>query len=101
MGEVVHIAGPDVVHAGRYVRQRCAWCGEELISADLAHVATPTVTTETGEPVDNVFPTWPPGTLVGRDGPVSYHVEPGENGRVPETSCIRADPMVLEGDLHG
>lgn len=101
MAEVVHIAGPDVVHAERYVRQRCAWCGEDLISADLARISTPTVTTESGDRIDNVFPTWPPGSLVGRDGCTSYHVEPGPDGRVPETCCIRSDPMVLEGVLHG
>lgn len=39
-GAVTHIAGLDV-QVGRYLRQRCAWCGAMLSDYDLARVAVP------------------------------------------------------------
>jgi len=38
---VTHIAGIDVEVQGRFLRQRCSWCGEILIDEDYAMTAMP------------------------------------------------------------
>jgi len=38
---VTHIAGIDVEVQGRFLRQRCSWCGEILIDEDYANIAMP------------------------------------------------------------
>ena len=32
---VTHIAGPVLSRGGRYIRQRCSWCGAVLIDVDI------------------------------------------------------------------
>ena len=39
-GIVTHIAGPEIVVQGRWMRQRCSWCGAILINYDLDTVAS-------------------------------------------------------------
>lgn len=38
---VVHIAGVDIEVHGRYLRQRCSWCGEILTDYDYTLTASP------------------------------------------------------------
>lgn len=38
---VTHIAGVDVEVQGRFLRQRCSWCGELLLDYDYANTAMP------------------------------------------------------------
>lgn len=35
MDSVTHISGLEITVEGRYMRQRCAWCGEILLDRDL------------------------------------------------------------------
>lgn len=36
---VLHFLGPWVIVEGRFLRQRCAWCGAMLVDVDLGSVA--------------------------------------------------------------
>ena len=38
---VTHIAGIEVEVEGRFLRQRCAWCGEVLLNYDYASISMP------------------------------------------------------------
>lgn len=76
---VTHIAGL-VLEIGVYIRQRCAWCGAELINVDVTRVAIQT-------PEDGSEPTiatWPVGAQIRVDGAASYVVE---GNQLPEDSC--------------
>jgi hypothetical protein len=87
---ITHIAGPDITidgEYGRYLRQRCAWCGDVLLEYDLARVAVPV-----GQPGPPA--TWPLGSLVSIDGPLSTVVEPVD--RLPDDACAR-NPATLPG----
>jgi hypothetical protein len=90
---ITHIAGPDIVWDGRYLRQRCAWCGATLIDQDLTLVAV------AGDPAP--FPTWPVGDLIRVDGNMTVVVHefrglfPGEEPtKAPDDACLRLDPQV-------
>jgi len=37
---MTHIAGLGITIQGRYMRQRCAWCGLVLLDYDLAEIAS-------------------------------------------------------------
>jgi hypothetical protein len=37
-----HVAGCDLEVQGRYLIQRCSWCGAVLLSYDYARIASPT-----------------------------------------------------------
>jgi len=65
---VVHIAGTVIVLFGRYMRQRCDWCGVILLEYDLARVAGLVGT-------DPTPAHWPPGSLVRVDGNVSAAID--------------------------
>ena len=88
-----HIAGLDVLWDGRYLRQRCAWCGATLLDYDLTTINVPEG--QEGPPA-----TWPVGALVRRDGCASYTVDPepseqgGDLSVPPEDACARLDPAV-------
>ncbi len=84
---ITHIAGPDITIDGRYLRQRCAWCGDVLLEYDLERVAVPVG--QTGPPV-----TWPLGSLVSIDGPAM--VAMGNVNRLPDDACSR-NPLTLPG----
>jgi hypothetical protein len=81
---VVHIAGACVYLFGRYIRQRCEWCGIILVEYDLQRVAVPIG--QPGEPAH-----WEPGSLVRVDGALSASIEdvPRIDGDVqlPMDSC--------------
>ena len=79
-----HIASIDVTVDGRYLRQRCAWCGAVLLDYDLALIAVP-------EGQDPTPGTWPAGALVRTDGAVSSVVEAEV---MPDDACARIDPAI-------
>jgi hypothetical protein len=92
-GEVVHVAGPCITFAGRWVRQRCVWCGHVLIDMDLARtlVELPADGSEPDHPKG-----WADDALVHVDGGMSW-VDPADDndeGRVPDRCCMRLDPAV-------
>ena len=81
---VVHIAGAWLTLFGRYMRQRCEWCGIVLVEYDLHRVAVPTG--QPGEP-----PHWEPGSLVRVDGNMSAAIDNPRTGdgevQLPPDSC--------------
>lgn len=82
---VTHIAGAQLHLFGRYLRQRCDWCGVIIIEYDLARVMVPEGQT-TGTPA-----MWPVGGLIRVDGHMSAEVESVEDEpgvfRLPMDSC--------------
>jgi hypothetical protein len=85
-GEVVHVAGPCITFAGRWVRQRCVWCGHVLIDMDLARTA-------------NQSARWAVDALVHVDGSMSWvdTADDNDEGRVPDRCCMCLDPAVAGG----
>lgn len=69
---VTHIAGGALVICGRYMRQRCEWCGIILIEYDLKRTAVhpPTLSEPPALPAH-----WPPGKLVRVDKHISAVIE--------------------------
>lgn len=86
MSAVVHIAGVHI-QVGKYLRQRCGWCGAVLLDYDLSNLAVPV-----GD--DPTPATWPIGALVQVDGGLSVLVEHEDGQPLPEDSCGRIDPQV-------
>jgi hypothetical protein len=84
---VVHIAGVHVVIGGRYLRQRCGWCGATLLDYDLARIAVP-------EGQDPTPGTWTHGGLVLIDGGLSAAVEHEDGAELPDGACAKLDPQV-------
>jgi hypothetical protein len=91
-----HIPGDAIVVSGRFMRQRCAWCGKTLLDYDLTRVATPVAPGEQPQPGKH-----PTGELVRFDGGVSYPIDTADLSRgacghtlTPEDSCTRLDPAV-------
>lgn len=85
-GTITHIAGLDV-QAGRYLRQRCSWCGAVLSDYDLARVAV----------LEGLNPrpaTWTVGALVAIDGIASWVVEHEDGAELPADACAQLDPAV-------
>lgn len=85
--DIAHIAGPELIFAGRWQRQRCSWCGATIIDLDLLNLIVP----------------------VGSGPPSSYAqgalVRVTENGNVylgqfdlqnalPDNSCTMFDPSI-------
>jgi hypothetical protein len=97
----IHIAGADVEYDGRYLVQRCAWCGAVILAFDYTRTAV--AGNEWSPPA-----TWPVGELVRftYDGPVASFgevtltrtvmelIEPRPE-KVPEDACMRAIPFEL------
>lgn len=88
-----HVAGLDVTKDGRWVRQRCAWCGTVLVDEDATNVARPI---EEGVNPEEMTPAqwvgvWAMGAMVKIDGPVRSRVE----GEVyPDDACLAVDPAI-------
>jgi len=81
---VTHLAGIDITVEGRFVRQRCSWCGELLISTDVTILAVPV-----GQ--DNTFRSWEVGAWVEvtTGNPTCYMVvDPPAEDKFPDNSCI-------------
>jgi hypothetical protein len=94
MTSITHLAGPAITWDGRYVRQRCSWCGAILIDLDMERVMVPVADRDRG------VATWPFESFVRVDGPMSSTVDaqpsaqdPGAT-RVPPDCCMRLDPRV-------
>jgi len=81
---VTHIAGANIVLFGRYLRQRCDWCGIVLLEYDLERIAVPV-----GQ--DPMPGHWDPGTLVRVDGNISAAIDnpqiTDEGIQLPPDSC--------------
>lgn len=86
-----HLAGIHVTKDGRYVRQRCAWCGEILVDEDASLVQRPIEDIRGDETPAEFVGTWPAATLVRIDGPVRSVVE---SDRYPEDCCMALDPEI-------
>jgi hypothetical protein len=85
-GAITHIAGLDV-QVGRFLRQRCAWCGAVLGDYDLACVAV-----LEGQ---NLRPAmWTVGALVAIDGAAAWAVEHEDGTELPANACAQLDPAV-------
>lgn len=88
-----HIAAPHITVDDRYLRQRCAWCGELLLDLDLDRVEVPI-----GQPGPPA--TWPMGALVTVDGPASWTAgAPGD--RMPDDACVRRINADQAGGILG
>lgn len=92
-----HIPGECITLGGRFMRQRCSWCGKTLLDYDLTRVAVEIVPGE--EPRGPGH--YPTGSLVRFDGPVSLVLEADELGHddaghvlTPDDACTRLDPAV-------
>lgn len=104
MAREVHIAGLPQMWDGRYLRQRCAWCGAVLIDEDLTLIRVSIPEGKTAEQAyadgDLAPSTWPVNALVARDGHATYLVEAEPSAinpqatKVPEDCCMRLDPAV-------
>ena len=67
---MTHISAQVVIIEGRYVRQRCAWCGEMLIDYDLEKTAVVVVNGKTELPG-----VWATDRLIHVDGNQSTLLE--------------------------
>ena len=95
----VHVAGQWVLWDGRYLRQRCSWCGTLLIDVDMSmiQVAIPAGKTEDQARTDGDldYPTWQIGALVAFDGAAPFVIAvPGDMVTVPDDCCMKLDPAV-------
>ena len=84
MAETIHIAGMQIDIGGRYLRQRCSWCGFVLIDYDLSMMAFAVEPGEEPKPPAM----WEVGALVLVDGAMSTTVEHADGERLPPTSCV-------------
>lgn len=94
-----HIPGAAITLNGRYMRQRCEWCGKTLLDYDLSLVAVQVVPGEEPRGPGQ----YPVGELVRIDGNASYPVNPDELRRdddgnvvMPGDACTRLDPAVTK-----
>ena len=76
-----HIASQTITMEGRYMRQRCVWCGVLLTDYDMFMIAT----SDGKEPGS-----WTCGALVRVDGNVRT-VVPGE--KIPDDCCYCVNPL--------
>lgn len=86
-----HIAGPMITVMGRYMRQRCSWCGYVLDEYDLERVAAPEG--QSGSPVG--FPVGEQVFVDPTHNPVVSYViatelltDDGSEGKLAEDSCV-------------
>lgn len=106
MAELIHLVGTEITVEGRYLRQRCSWCGALLLDYDLASVARPL---EEGEDPENPNPwkpaTWTVGGFVAVDDHSGWrmaraveatpHPEHEGEFRMPKGNCcLLLDPAV-------
>jgi hypothetical protein len=88
-----HLAGDPVTVEGRWIRQRCSWCGVALIDVDLELI----LVAETTEP--DAYPTWIPGFWIRvlPGPPICSRVVDDLAGKLPVDACVRdVAPIVLE-----
>jgi hypothetical protein len=85
-GVITHIAGLDV-QVGRFLRQRCAWCGAVLDDYELGCVAGLGIH-------DSRPPMWEVGALVAVDDGAFWVVDHEDGADLPPNSCAVLDPAV-------
>lgn len=92
-----HIPGEAVTVGGRYMRQRCEWCGKTLIDHDLSLVQVQIVPGEEPRPPAH----FPVGALVRLDGNAAFVLNPDDLGQdaaghtvSPGDCCTQLDPAV-------
>jgi hypothetical protein len=78
---MIHFAGFSVQIGKRWVRQRCAWCGEIIEEADLCNLAT-----HDGSP----WEVWAIGQLVEVKGPLRSAVPHVDGNPLPDGTCADA-----------
>lgn len=83
---VVHIAGLPIQMEGRYIRQRCGWCGAMIEDIDLTMIAV------AGE--DTSVPLWTQGHLISIDG--GLRCDLGSVEEVPSNCCAAIDLSVTQ-----
>jgi hypothetical protein len=88
---VVHIAGVCLTVFGRFMRQRCDWCGIILLEYDLSRIAVPV--DQPGPP-----PYWTAGSLVRVDGHVSAEILNPES--VDGQTQLKSDSCVFDPDTQ-
>lgn len=93
---MTHVAGPCLTLFGRYMRQRCSWCGAVLLEYDLSRVAVPV-----GQ--DPTPASWPVGEQIYVDNSAVPHVgyvvktetnDDGTEAKIAEDSCM-GNPLTL------
>jgi hypothetical protein len=90
-----HLAGIHVTVDGRYVRQRCAWCGEIIVDADATLIAKPVADIREGETAAEFVGVWPVSRFVrvdGRNPRVTELLDEAEG--YPDDACMAIDPAV-------
>ena len=83
---IAHLAGPDLTVDGRWMRQRCAWCGEVLLDYDLARVAVPV-----GQPGPSPFEIGKFIEVTSGNPKMSTALD-WDSDKLPETACMRFPP---------
>ena len=80
---MIHLAGITITVEGRFVRQRCSWCGVLLTDMDLAN-------TMIQEGSGRVPKGWETGAWVRVDGtnPTWYSVVESPLDKFPPGSCL-------------
>lgn len=85
----VHIAG-FAVRVGNQLRQRCAWCGDEIIDVDLSCIMAPVKAD--GSPPDP-YAVWEMNALVAVDGNHSWVIT-DHGGELPPECCTKDQPKL-------
>jgi hypothetical protein len=91
-----HVAGLDLEVQGRYLIQRCAWCGGVLLAYDYLRTATPGEWEKPG--------TWPHGALIRctYDGTITSRNDVAlsrtmqtivDSDRLPDDACALTMPL--------
>ncbi len=75
-----HIAGATIVIGGKYLVQRCSWCGIAIIEHDLEHTAV------MGDGKE-ICRGWEGFVRIEGDGPTMYSGVEVEDGKLPDDFC--------------
>lgn len=84
-----HFASNTITVEGRFMRQRCVWCGVLLTDYDLSRIAS----SDGSEPGS-----WETGRLVRVDG---NHSSVVEGDKIPDDCCYVVNPLLAQpGTQH-
>lgn len=98
MATETHIAGIDLEIDGRYLVQRCAWCGAVLLAYDYAAIAMPPPWTKPSTFAVGAIVRFTYAGAVARFGEVGLSMTSKEvldprPERMPEDACTAALPL--------